>query len=243
MDASTNCEEIAKKLNEIKKIMVTMIVGENSIEYYGRAASYAEPGIRLVITKPDGTLLVHEASKREPLNWQPPGSTIVFECVGGKLRIRSLRTSPREEVVIDFNTIYLIAACRLSTTKLKVIGTEADIVEVLQSNPKVIDPQAEVVGKDISTPYGKIDLLLRKRDGTLIVVEVKNEKAGVQAVSQLKRYVEFYRSRGLSVEGVLVAPSISDEAYNLLAREGFKFISTKDLSYRSRTTLESFFKR
>ena len=38
--------------------MIT-IVGQCEVEYDGRASSYLPPGDRLVILKPDGTLLVH----------------------------------------------------------------------------------------------------------------------------------------------------------------------------------------
>ena len=48
--------------------MVT-IVGECEVEYDGRASSYLPPGDRLVILKPDGTLLVHTDSQHEPVNW------------------------------------------------------------------------------------------------------------------------------------------------------------------------------
>ena len=54
--------------------MVT-IVGHCEVEYEGRASSYLALGDRLVILKPDGTLLVHTDSKRKPVNWQPPGCT------------------------------------------------------------------------------------------------------------------------------------------------------------------------
>ena len=68
----SSCRELAEKLNEVRKTYVVMLVGRMSIEYYGRAASYAEEAPRLLITKPDGTLLIHEANKREPLNWLLP---------------------------------------------------------------------------------------------------------------------------------------------------------------------------
>ncbi len=239
---SNRCEDLAKLLNEVRKTRVVILVGRMSIEYSGRAASYAEQAERLVITKPDGTLLVHEASKRDPLNWQPPGSSIFFECVGDMLRIRSIRTAPREEVIIEISEVDFIKACRLASTKLVVVGTEADIVSMIVSNPRTIDSQAEYVGRDVSTPYGKIDVLLKRLDGTLLVIEVKNEKAGIAAVTQLKRYVEYYRSQGYKVEGILVAPSISEDANALLSKEGFRFVNTKGLVAKPRATLETYFK-
>ncbi len=241
IDVNKPCTELASELNLAKHGRVLILVGDMEIEYYGRAASHAPRGVRLLVLKVDGTLLVHEAQKREPLNWQPPGAKSSFECVGNILRLRSLRTSPREEVIIDIYSVYLAKACKLASTKLVVVGTESDIARMVASNPKVVDPEATLVGMEISTPYGKIDVLLKKPDGKLIVVEVKNEKAGIAAVAQLKRYVEYYRSQGIDAEGVLVAPSISEEARNALAREGFRFVDAKSLSLKPTPTLDRFF--
>ena len=44
--------------------MIT-IVGQCEVEYDGRASSYLPPGDRLVILKPDGTLLVLRVSMHE----------------------------------------------------------------------------------------------------------------------------------------------------------------------------------
>jgi len=243
IDVGRPCSELLKDLNTVKQRRVLIIVGDIEVEYYGRAASHAPPGTRLIILKTDGALLIHEAHKREPLNWQPPGAHVVFECVGNALRLRSIRTNPHEDVIVDFKRIYFVKACTLSHTKLVVIGTEEDIVRALLSNPRLVHPEAQLVGRDIATPYGKIDVLLRKPDGTLIVVEVKNERAGIAAVSQLKRYVEYYKSQGVSVEGVLVAPSISEDARIVLLKEGFRFIDAKSLSSKPMTSLERYFRR
>ena len=239
---SDSCKSLVRLLNEFRKTKVIIIVGRMSIEYSGRAASYADEADRLLIIKPDGTLLVHEATKRDPLNWQPPGSSILFECVGDSLRVISIRSSPREEVIIDITRTEFIKACKLASTRLVVVGTEADIVAMIASNPRLIDPQAELVGCNIPTPYGKVDVLLKKQNGILLVVEVKNERAGISAVAQLKRYVEYYKSKGHSAIGILVAPSLSEEAQTLMAKEGFKFVSTKGFTFKPRATLEAYFK-
>ena len=44
------------------------LVGRCEVNYDGRAASHLPPGERLVITKPDGTLLVHRDEQRTPVN-------------------------------------------------------------------------------------------------------------------------------------------------------------------------------
>jgi len=51
------------------------ILGECQVEYKGRARSQLSRGERLILLKPDGTLLVHTAQKAKPVNWMPPGDT------------------------------------------------------------------------------------------------------------------------------------------------------------------------
>ncbi|MEM4442225.1 MAG: endonuclease NucS, partial [Ignisphaera sp.] len=81
-----------------------------------------------------------------------------------------------------------------------------------------------------------------KKGDTMVVVEVKNEKAGVSAVAQLKRYVEYYLSQNNKVEGILIAPEITQEALALMNREGFRFVALHELVGKSRSnlTLEKF---
>lgn len=239
--ATTSCHDVVQKLNNSKKDAVILIVGEMGIEYVGRASSYAYPAHRLLIVKPDGSLLVHESTRVEPLNWQPPRSIVRFECVGDKLRVKSIRNNPHEEVIIDFIYIEFIKLCNLSSTRLSIIGRESDVVRSILSNPSIVEEGASIVGVDITTVYGKIDILLRKGE-RLIVVEVKNEKAGIPAVVQLKRYVEYYVGRGCKVEGVLIAPDVSQEALTMLTREGFKYIDFHTLKNKTKKkpTLEKF---
>jgi RecB family endonuclease NucS len=231
-----DCEEIAKILNKIKKSNTIIIVGKIVIEYIGRATSYAPQGDRIVLLKPDGSLLIHESSKVEPLNWQPPKSTALFNCIEDRLRIESHRYNPREEVIIDFIDIEFIKACNITSSKLFIIGRESDIVNFITLNPSSIIDASTIVGTDIPTPYGKIDVLLKDEKENLIVVEVKNEKAGTAAVLQLKRYLEYYISRGFNAKGVLVAPSITDEAMAMIIKEGIKYISVNQIMNHIKNT-------
>ena len=243
MVSKPNCARAAKNILMYRQGYVCVIVGICSIEYKGRAASYADFAARMLIVKPDGTLLIHESSKREPLNWQPPGSRIDAFCENNKLIVISKRYSPPETIVVEFNSLDTLILCKLASTYLRVLGTEEDLVKLIISNPSIIEPGAEVIGKDIPTPMGKVDVVLRARNGSLIVIEVKNERAGISAVAQLKRYVEHYGSMGVKVQGVLVAPSLSEEAKRLLHREGFKFISAREFSKAKRASLDMFIKK
>lgn len=224
----SDCRYIAQKLSIAKKDSVIIAVGKMAIEYMGRASSYAYPAHRLLILKPDGTLLVHESEHVEPLNWQPPKSITYFECIEDKFRVRAIRRKPHEEIIIEFTEIDFIKTCRIASTKLSIIGREADIVRAILINPSIIEENAYVVGIDVATAYGKIDILLKKED-KLIIVEVKNEKAGIPAIIQLRRYVDYYSSQGYKTEGVLIAPEVSQDAIIMLTREGFKHIDPTKL--------------
>ena len=44
------------------------------VEYEGRALSQLNWGERIILIKPDGSFLIHQDKKVEPVNWQPPKS-------------------------------------------------------------------------------------------------------------------------------------------------------------------------
>jgi RecB family endonuclease NucS len=80
------------------------VYGRCTVEYDGRASSSLGPGDRLVVLKPDGTALVHTTENQKPVNWQPPGCTHEVSVSDGRLRLRSERSTPSEELLIEFET-------------------------------------------------------------------------------------------------------------------------------------------
>jgi len=104
------------------------IIGECEVEHDGRASSYLPPGDRLVILKPDGTLLVHTDSQHEPVNWQPPGCTHRVSLENDHLHVQSLRSSPAEQVEITFESIAQLSTFELADeSTLALEGTEEDL--------------------------------------------------------------------------------------------------------------------
>jgi len=239
-----DCGKFAAELNKfmLSDKRVIILVAEASIEYVGRASSTVEPGVRLIILKPDGTLLVHSASKYEPLNWQPPGSRTIIHCSNNTPHIKSVRSNPRESLTVAIRSVFLAFACTLSEHEIRVFGTEKDIRRYLASNPHLLSPGLILVGEEVQTPYGVVDLLFKDEDGSMVVVEIKNERASIQAVTQLKRYVDYFKTKGFKVRGVIVAPSISGEALSLAKREGLEFVDLAGVerSKRNVQTLEKY---
>ncbi len=65
---------------------------------------------------------------------------------------------------------------------------EAEVESIIEKNPLSLLPELEIIGRQVTTPVGRIDLL-GKIDSILIVIEIKAEKkTSDSAVGQLSRY-------------------------------------------------------
>ena len=207
--------------------MVTL-VGECEVDYDGRASSHLPPGERLVILKPDGTLLVHRDSQRKPVNWQPPGSIHSAHLDGDRLIVESVRTSPHEEIEIIFKSLAQASLLELDDTPdLTLEGSEEDLRQRILENPDILEEGFQAMMTERETSAGAVDIYGEDADDTPTIVELKRRRVGPDAVGQLNRYVEaLKRNRpGRSVRGILVAPSVTDRAEELLATEDLGFIS------------------
>jgi RecB family endonuclease NucS len=205
------------------------IVGQCEVDYDGRAASYLPPGERLVILKPDGTLLVHRTEQRTPVNWQPPGCTHTARVEDDRLVVQSTRSTPREEVTIAFETILQLSVLELDDSPdLALEGTEEDLRQSILTNPSILEEGFTPQMTERETAAGAVDIYGKDADDVPTVVELKRRRVGPDAVSQLNRYVaalerEFPVER--SIRGILVAPSVTDRAERLLAEENLEFIA------------------
>jgi RecB family endonuclease NucS len=248
---SVDINRISDLFHRNSKIYTAVIIGECEIHYQGRASSIAPLGTRIVIYKPDGSLLVHEGKDRDPLNWQPPGSLCISDVKNNSLEIRCRSTRYGYEIVtIRFRKILSAIWCKLSTKGLEIRGTERDIVEVISSNPEIIASGAKIIGREVETPNGKIDLILRDDAGNIYVVEVKNEKAGIGAINQLDRYVKHIESiyrkakqaSGEKIVGVLVSNGISKRARELIIDKGYLHIDAGSFKSSKYPTLTKYIK-
>lgn len=138
--------------------------------------------------------------------------------------VKSVRSRPFETVRVVFHQVDFLAAFDVGTTELALVGTESDVVEALVRNPSIIEEGLEVVGVEVPTDVGHIDILARDRSGRYVIIEVKRDVATHDAVFQLARYVELYRRKGYEARGVLVAGDISSSALEYLKRYGLIFI-------------------
>jgi len=199
------------------------------VEYDGRASSYLPPGDRLVILKPDGTLLVHTDSQHEPVNWQPPGCTHRVSLEDDHLHVQSLRSSPTEQVDITFESIFQLSTFELADeSTLALEGTEEDLRKRIFDEPDLVEPGFRPLMRERETPAGPVDIYGKDHEGTPVVVELKRRRVGPDAAGQLARYVAAVDSdlpAGTTPRGILIAPSVTDRAERLLDSEGLESIS------------------
>ena len=196
------------------------------VEYEGRAKSELDWGLRVVISKPDGTLLIHERDKHKPRNWQPPGCRLYLLRKGRWPVLMSVRRRPLEIIRIVLEKVLaLLIINHIACEELALERTEADLVGKVLEDPGLIEEGLEVLEVEYPTPLGTIDLLARDREGRLVVCEFKRSVAGLDAVSQLRRYVEqMAELHGPDkVRGILVAPAITSTAMRYLTKLGLEY--------------------
>lgn len=227
-----------------------LVVGECRVDYQGRAVSQLALGDRIVLVKPDGSLLIHGPEGFKPLNWQPPGCAYAARRDGAELVLEAVRRKPAEAVRVAFVRLDLVAAPRIAAAApLNVQGTEFNIRDALRSRPEWVEPGFQPWAKERLTERGPMDLYGEDANGRRVVVEVKRTRAGIAEATQLWRYVEKERAkRGVPVRGILVAPACSDRALQLLGEHGLEFkplrweeiLPTMSRPARSETSLMEF---
>lgn len=220
---SPELEEVVELIKKHSKSHVIILYLNCKVIYNGRAKSRLNFGDRIFMSKPDGSVLIHTGTKREPINWQPPGCLLTAKIEDDILIIRSIRNNPKENIWIYSSCVYSALACKCSEDEFTLWGSESEMVEEVIKNPSIIEKEFQPIGREVETPYGKVDLIGKDSDDNLVVLEFKRATAQLQAVSQLKRYVDHYKLVHRNVRGIIVAPSITSSALKLLREYGFEF--------------------
>jgi endonuclease len=205
---------------------LVQVAARCTIDYQGRAESRLPSGARLILFKPDGTLLVHTTTKLKPVNWQPPGCVFLAGLERGKLVLTAARDKPKEVVRIEVEELLSAVSFDLDDQAgFELDGTEDDLQAFLAMKPELVEPGFRFWGRERASGRGPMDLYGEDAQGRRVVVEVKRRAAGVKEADQLRRYVEREKSaRGVDVRGILVAPAVSEKAR--------KYLGDLSLEYR-----------
>ncbi|WP_297508367.1 endonuclease NucS [Thermococcus sp.] len=208
----------------ISRGAVLVVFARCKVHYEGRAKSELGSGDRVIVVKPDGSFLVHQSKKREPVNWQPPGSVVRFEMRELPALV-SVRRKPRETLVVEMEEIYHVVLFRAEDyEELALTGSEAEMAEMIFRKPELIEHGFRPLHREKPIRHGIVDILGVDKDGNVVVLELKRRRAELHAVRQLKSYVETLKEEyGDRVRGILVAPSLTSGARKLLEKEGLEF--------------------
>ena len=205
--------------SKVEKTML-LLIGDCMVDYRGRAQSILDWGERIVMIKQDGNVLVHQPEMREPVNWQPSGTTTEFKEENDSLVIRSRHSHPPEKMKITFRNLKMIAATSLrDSADLVIAGMEIDVVNQIISEPDIIEEGLRISKREKHVKSGMIDLFGYDKNHTPTIIEVKRSIANISAVHQLRMYVTDIKKdvKEANVRGILCAPHVPDMVKHLLS--------------------------
>jgi RecB family endonuclease NucS len=128
-------------------------------------------------------------------------------------------------MIIKTPKIGLLVSAELNDDEdVSIVGSEADMARMIYERPYLISKDFKPVSLEEQTKYGFIDVMGHNGKGVLVIVECKRITAGLNAVQQLRRYVEKIKAaKGVKkVIGYLAAPGITKNAETMLKDWGFK---------------------
>ncbi len=209
----------------------TIVFGATvEVTYQGRAQSYLAPGDRLIIIKPDRTLLIHQPTGSAPVNYMKAHATHSLVREPSGVYLKSSADNGRESLTMQIHRFHFCTTSKLADgLKLRLAGTEREMSDFLYANPHLVEEGFAPLSREEHTKVGFVDLFGHDRNGNLVVVECKRYQADPKAVDQLRRYVEKVKAaRGVArVRGILAAPDVSPKAAAMLHDYGFSFARVK----------------
>ncbi len=247
-EKNPDIERVLEIITEgISKRALITIMASCRVYYDGRATSRLGLGDRIILIKSDGSFIIHQDRNLEPVNWQPPKTKVAASIKQGIVKVKGVRRNPSESLEVELLQVHMISYfIGEDPESLHLAGYEADMGDLIFKDPEVIEKGFRPTSREYHTPQGFIDILGKDKDGNITILELKSRKAGTNAVKQLRRYVDCFTDHKKMVRGVLVAPSATDDALELLEEQGMEFKTLeppRDLKDHEVITLKNFFGR
>ncbi len=204
-----------------------LIVARCEVSYAGRLSTVLPDAVRLLMLKPDGTLMVWAdggGSNVKPLNWMV-APTEIEEHTGedGRLARLVVRKRGRDErLEIAIAEVLSDVEHELDAlVQLEKEGLERELQELLADAPQWCGEGFRLIRREWPTDIGPVDLRCRDGEDSWIAVEIKRV-ATIDAVEQLTRYLERIRLDPAlgACRGVLAAQTIKPQARVLALARG-----------------------
>jgi RecB family endonuclease NucS len=155
-----------------------------------------------------------------------PGSRVELFQLEDHLLLKSFNADGKEYLDIELFRVHSFASHKLEDgMKLELAGNERDMSDMLKKHPQLISADFRPLSREEHTKFGFIDVFGHDGAGNMVVVECKRYTAGLDAVTQLRRYVEKIKElKGVeNVKGILASPEISPNALEMLHKWGFSY--------------------
>jgi RecB family endonuclease NucS len=202
---------------------VRLIVARCEVRYSGRLDAVLPESTRLLIFKNDGSVLVHaDAGGYKPLNWMTPPTA--FEEDGDTIVVRKRAGKTEDRLEIRLVEVLSDVSHEMGEAAgLEKDGVERDLQEELAAQPDALGEELRLVRREWPTEIGPVDLMCRDAGGGWVAVEVKRI-AGIDAVEQLCRYLEYIRADPARAQccGVLAATRFRPQAVTLAESRGIR---------------------
>lgn len=134
------------------------------------------------------------------------------QCIGSATRQWRELSSKDVEVLlkeIKENESKGLTVERTLSTEEVIEIIEKDIENFIEANTKILGSSLRLIGRQIDTPVGRIDLMFEEGNKNIIIVELKLNKIGREAVNQLRRYMDYVeKQEKREVRGVIVCSGV-----------------------------------
>jgi len=211
--------EQLKKAVSAKEFIALICLCE--ADYAGRARSLLEKGERLLVVKEDTSFLIHRPSGLEPVNWQPPPNYVGVSVDRDHIALTVKRVRRPEKIIVKIYGVKNIFAGRLEDKgEFQMYLSEREISEILRKHPELVEEGFRVTSAEAREKTGVVDIVGVDANNRRTIVEIKKDRAGLEAVRQLLRYAG---GLGAGVRIVLLAPSVTGEAERTLRRNRMEF--------------------
>ena len=200
-----------------------LIVARCTASYTGRLSTNLPEGVRLLMIKEDGTLMIWSdggGSSVKPLNWMTPPT--VLELTDGLVvvRKRAGRSEDRLEIRL-LDVLSDVTHDMGEAAGLEKDGVERDLQLLLADDPMRVEPGLRLVKREWPTDVGPVDLMCRGEDDGWVAVEIKRVGT-IDAVEQLSRYLACIRADPSRADcrGILAAQQLKPQAVALAEQRG-----------------------
>ncbi len=195
-------------------------VNKNEDNFEDDYILFGDPILSKVLDRP--LLFDRSLASKLSLNINFPPDKSEAQSIGSATR--AWRELANNDAKIILNEISLME--RESIDVKSILSTdeivellERDIESFIEKNPKLFINKIVSVRRQVDTPAGRIDLIFEDNKNNIIIIEIKLNKIGNEAVNQLRRYINWVsKETNKKVSGIIICSGVMPAFQNDLQK-------------------------